>query len=213
VSKNDCVSVNVVHANNNNPNDFYVVDTRLISLFDKLNAEMNKLYKTNNKTTFVPRKGMLCAVKYVDKNWYRGTVTAVAKHQVEVLMVDKGLKVSVAAEDTRYLMNYFRPNQAAMLCTLHDVLPLRDEWTKEACDFFKCCTKMDNNMRMTIIEVIKEGGYKFSVALSVVQPTEDICINELLVSKGWGTSVGPESAVVSKKNGYQKYIFWPAVFA
>jgi Tudor domain len=201
VTNNTYVNVKVVNATS--PSDFYVIQTDHIQLFDKLKADMNKAYANTTNKIFVPRESMLCAVKAIDNKWYRGVIVAVLpKHQVQVHLVDMGPTIKVATKNTRYLIQDFRiQSKAAMLCMLTDVRPLRVhnyDWPKEAIDYFKSRTEMANRLQMAVIKTGKAGG--FSVVLSVIQPTEEICINGLLVRKGWCESIGQESTVVSIPN-------------
>jgi hypothetical protein len=216
-------SVDVKIVNAITPQEFYAVVTTQIPNYESLKEKMNEHYARPTEKIHLPVVNMLCAAKAVDQKWYRAIIVEILPKGeffvfstflqnckfffspppslpgiCKIFLVDLGQQVQVQANNIRALERSFQTTQEATLnCSLADIRPFKQnnyKFTDEAMSYFKSLSEMSEKIRLTIIAKSNIRG--FVVTMYIVKPRLDICVNGLMVRKGFAESSGEESETV-----------------
>lgn len=124
------------------PHDFWI---RTAKSNDQFEAMMNKLTDRfsrlglNEEILHYPVPGQLCCAMYEkDMHYYRALVVDVLEYGAEVLFIDFGNTEKVPSMLIKKIPSEFTVEPAfALNCSLARVVPLKDDWTDIATDFFR----------------------------------------------------------------------------
>lgn len=141
--------------------------------------------KKAHELIYVPRQDMICAVN-LDGVWYRGRLNGPASsaRDFHVWLVDVGTIETVHWDCIRHIDEQFRElPEAVACCYLAHVTPSNGLWSPDALVVFKRSTK--NTLRIQADVVDGKCGYQAVVLYEMPSNQSRICINEMLVSKGF----------------------------
>ncbi|CAI9726720.1 Hypothetical predicted protein [Octopus vulgaris] len=132
------ISVSYVYT----PECFYVQflddDDVIESLADELNSEYSKQYWLEKSLTLV-EVGMFCCAKYyLDDQWYRAVIVDYTTDDAAVRFVDYGNQERVSLQGIKPLAEKFQSIPfLAYKFSLANVMPIEEEWSRNACDIFE----------------------------------------------------------------------------
>ncbi|XP_037099944.1 tudor domain-containing protein 15 [Syngnathus acus] len=176
-----------------NPNDFWIRTTKRDGEFQEMMSKIAHHFagmKLEDDVLLNPELGALCCALYeADMQFYRAVVTGKLQHGAEVLFIDFGNVEKVPGTVIKKIPEALASIPAfALCCTLVNVMPVDDVWTRFNLDFF----------RATL------SGKPLLV--HVVQITPCKCVVDLHEAEGdGGRSVG-ELMVASEQADYWKII-------
>uniref|UniRef100_H3ARN7 Tudor domain containing 6 n=1 Tax=Latimeria chalumnae TaxID=7897 RepID=H3ARN7_LATCH len=169
------------------PSEFWIRTKEFAVPFSKMMASITETYTKANKLDGIVRKpepGLFCCAKFKDDCYYRAIVLHVQGKLVEVFFVDTGNTEMVDWYDVKVLLSKYKTLPAvALKCSLVDIGPICEKWTREAIVCFK----------RAVID--KE------LVIHVLAKQEDRYIIEMLESGTGETSI---SKVIFEA-GYAKY--------
>jgi hypothetical protein len=161
-----------------------------------LRKEMGNLYSTQEDydlTIELPRLNQPCAVPTIPPGdtYSRGKIVAVTpgSKTVTVLLVDEGRQQDVSVDDLRLLPSipYMRHRTLGINVELHGVRP-DDGRSGDSGDanLAKIFALLRNNMYLVFVH--QRDRSVSTVTLYQQCRTKDVCINALVVHKGWATA-------------------------
>ncbi|XP_061126944.1 tudor domain-containing protein 15 [Syngnathus typhle] len=176
-----------------NPNDFWIRTTKRDGEFQEMMSKIAHHFagmKLEDDVLPNPELGALCCALYeADMQFYRGVVTGKLQHGAEVLFIDFGNVEKVPGTVIKKIPEALASIPAfALCCTLVNVMPLDDVWTRFNLDFF----------RATLSGKL--------LLVHVVQITPCKCVVDLFQAEGDGRRSVGELMEASQQADYWKIL-------
>lgn len=180
-----------------NPSLFYLKIDKFSDRLSILQKELTDLLNNKIIKPDIIRTDMLCAVKNpMDNEWNRAILLEVIDDlQMEVFCVDYGDIITVPFSDFSLLPKGFasRLPFQAVECSLVGIVPLDEDWTPEAVQFFYLLTGDEDNIQRPLYAKVCEvkpkaettGGRHYQVVLVDTREDQDTFLNKELVYKGY----------------------------
>lgn len=145
----------------NNPNSFFIQRVDFINQINNISSECETMIKENKlKKLETFQKGLYCIAPFVDYKWYRSCIIdeeICSSEEINVFFVDFGDTNIVKKSDvyiipSKYLLLPFQ----AIHCSLAGVIPVQNNWIKEAGDTFHELTLEGENKKLFSAKALKQ---------------------------------------------------------
>ncbi|XP_053445288.1 tudor domain-containing protein 15 [Nycticebus coucang] len=187
-----------------NPSNFWVRINDHQNEFQDLLTNINKFYDLCENDEMILRKpepGLFCCARYSkDGRFYRGVITEINGHKINVYFLDYGNTDSIPFFDVKILLPEFCELPAlAMCCSLAHAFPIEDLWVKAAIDYFK---KIVLN-KAILLQVMAKRDDKYIVNIQSIEASENIDVVSLMLQAGYAEYWEVEPECLKKSvNGY-----------
>nr|XP_042912960.1 RING finger protein 17 [Parasteatoda tepidariorum] len=179
------------------PYNFYVQQMSTASYLSKIIYELNETYNKESNPMlhgiYVPYIGLICAAQFsLDKQWYRAEVIGLpGGAKVEVRYVDFGNTEIIHHKYLRKLFDVFlKLNIQAIPCRLAHVSYNQEKcWNSEAKEWLT----NEVSRKQLIVKSLGTipGSNKSEIVIYYSDDVYDVCVNSLMVEKGFATATGP----------------------
>ncbi|XP_049613696.1 tudor domain-containing protein 15 [Syngnathus scovelli] len=166
-----------------NPNDFWIRTTKRDGEFQEMMSKIAHHFagmKLEDDVLLNPELGALCCALYeADMQFYRGVVTGKLQHGAEVLFIDFGNVEKVPGAVIKKIPEALASIPAfALCCTLVNVMPVDDVWTRFNLDFFRATL----SGKLLLVHVVQITPCKCVVDLYEVEGDGGRSVSELMAA-------------------------------